>query len=75
MAAKTGFEQTQKMEQTQRQVALPSTILVGQMLEKSYEEAMQYVNDEWVELEVVMNPDGTITIKGVVEGPIAIFAK
>lgn len=36
---------------------------------------MQYVNDEWVELEVVMNPDGTITIKGVVEGPIAIFAK
>ena len=37
MAAKTGFEQTQKMEQTQRQVALPSTILVGQMLEKSFE--------------------------------------
>ncbi|MGM9835175.1 MAG: RNA polymerase factor sigma-54 [Muribaculaceae bacterium] len=46
MASKTGFEQTQIMEQTQRQVALPSTILVGQMLEKSYEEAMQYVNDE-----------------------------
>ena len=46
MAAKTGFEQTQKMEQTQRQVALPSTILVGQMLEKSFEEAVQYVNDE-----------------------------
>ena len=34
------------MEQTQRQVALPSTILVGQMLEKSFEEAVQYVNDE-----------------------------
>ena len=46
MAAKTGFEQTQKMEQTQRQVALPSTILVGQMLEKSFDEAVQYVNDE-----------------------------
>lgn len=37
---------TQKMVQTQRQVALPSTILVGQMLERSYEEALQYVNDE-----------------------------
>ena len=36
---------------------------------------MQFVDGEWVELEVVMNPDGTITIKGVVEGPIAIFAK
>lgn len=36
---------------------------------------MQFVNGEWVELEVVMNPDGTITIKGVVDGPIAIFAK
>lgn len=36
---------------------------------------MQYVNDEWVELEVDLNPDGTITIKGVVEGPAAIFAK
>ena len=43
MAAKTGFEQTQKMEQTQRQVALPSTILVGQMLEKSFEEVLDKV--------------------------------
>lgn len=33
----------------------------------------QFVNGQWVELETVMNPDGTITIKGVVDGPMAIF--
>ena len=36
---------------------------------------MQFVEGEWGELETVMNPDGTITIKDVVEGPVAIFAK
>lgn len=36
---------------------------------------MQFVDDEWVELEVVENDDGTITIKKVVDGPIAIFTK
>jgi len=46
MAGKTGLDLSQKMVQTQRQVALPSTILVGQMLEMGYEEALQYVNDE-----------------------------
>lgn len=46
MAGKNSMDLTQKMVQTQRQVALPSTILVGQMLERSYEEALQYVNDE-----------------------------
>ena len=34
---------------------------------------MQFVDGEWVELEVVMNPDGTITIKGVVEGPLSLI--
>lgn len=58
MANKTGMDLTQKMEQTQRQVALPSTILVGQMLEKSFEEATQYVKDELDKnpaLELVVN--------------------
>lgn len=35
----------------------------------------QFVNDQWVSLEAVINADGTVTIKGVVEGPIAIFTK
>lgn len=35
----------------------------------------QFVDGQWVELEAIINGDGTITIKGVVEGPIAIFTK
>ena len=36
---------------------------------------MQFVNGEWVELEFTINADGTITVQGVVEGPIAFFVK
>lgn len=35
--------------------------------------AKQFINGAWVELEVVINADGTITVMGVVEAPIAIF--
>lgn len=35
----------------------------------------QFINGEWVELEAVINGDGTVTVKGVVEGPIAFFTK
>ena len=35
----------------------------------------QFVDGKWVELKVVVNADGTITIEGVVEAPIAIFTK
>ncbi|MGM9803184.1 MAG: RNA polymerase factor sigma-54 [Muribaculaceae bacterium] len=46
MARKTSIDMSQTMEQTQRQVTLPSTILAGKILEKSHEEVLQYVNDE-----------------------------
>lgn len=36
---------------------------------------MQFVDGKWIEVESVLNADGTVTIKGVVEGPIAIFTK
>lgn len=36
---------------------------------------MQFVDGKWIEVESVLNADGTVTIKGVVEGPIAIFIK
>ena len=35
----------------------------------------QFVDGKWVELETVINDDGTVTIMGVVDGPIAIFTK
>lgn len=35
----------------------------------------QFVDGKWIELETVINDDGTITIMGVVDGPIAIFTK
>ena len=35
----------------------------------------QFVDGKWVDLETVINNDGTITIMGVVDGPIAIFTK
>lgn len=35
----------------------------------------QFIDGKWVERKVVVNPDGTITIEGVVEGPIAIFTE
>lgn len=35
----------------------------------------QFVDGKWVELEAIINADGTVTILGVVEGPIAIFTK
>lgn len=35
----------------------------------------QFVDGKWVELEAIINADGTITIMGVVEGPIAIFTE
>ena len=33
----------------------------------------QYLNDAWGELETDMTTDGVVTIKGVVDGPMAIF--
>lgn len=33
----------------------------------------QFVDGEWKELEAVINSDGTVTVKGVADGPIAIF--
>lgn len=35
----------------------------------------QFVDGKWVELEAIIHADGTITIMGVVEGPIAIFTE
>ena len=35
----------------------------------------QFVDGKWVERKVTVNADGTITIEGVVDGPIAIFTK
>ena len=36
---------------------------------------MQFVDGEWVELDYVINEDGTITVFNVVEGPFAVFMK
>lgn len=36
---------------------------------------MQFVDGKWVELEYVVNEDGTITVFNVVEGPISVFVK
>ena len=36
---------------------------------------MQFVDGKWVELKTTVNADGTITIEGVVEAPMAIFTK
>ena len=35
----------------------------------------QFVDGKWIELETVINDDGTVTIMGVVDGGIAIFTK
>lgn len=35
----------------------------------------QYVNGAWVELQSAINGDGTVSVDGVVEGPMAIFTK
>lgn len=35
----------------------------------------QFVDGKWIELETVINDDGTVTIMGVVDGPIAIFTE
>lgn len=35
----------------------------------------QYVGEEWVELPHEINEDGTITVKGIIEGPMAIFIR
>lgn len=42
-----------------------------------FEEAVvkQYVAGEWTERKVTVNTDGTITVEGLVEGPVAIFTK
>lgn len=34
-----------------------------------------FKDGKWVELKSVLNADGTVTIEGVVDGPIAIFTK
>ena len=34
---------------------------------------MQYVDGQWVVLEVVIGEDGIVTVKGMVEGPVCIF--
>lgn len=36
---------------------------------------MQFIDGKWIELKTVINDDGTITIEGVVDGPMAIFTK
>lgn len=33
----------------------------------------QFVDGEWKELEAVLDETGTVTVKGVVDGPMAIF--
>ena len=35
----------------------------------------EFIDDKWEELESSINENDTITVKGVVEGPIAIFTK
>ena len=35
----------------------------------------QFVDSKWVELKSTVNGDGTVTIEGVVEAPMAIFTK
>lgn len=35
----------------------------------------QFVDGKWVELKTTVNADGTVTIEGVVAGPMAIFTK
>lgn len=35
----------------------------------------QYLDGKWVELKSAINADGTISIYGLVEGPVAIFTK
>ena len=36
---------------------------------------MQFVDGKWVELKATVNADGTVTIEGVVDAPMAIFTK
>ncbi len=36
---------------------------------------MQYIGDQWVELESAQNADETITVEGVADGPMAILVK
>ena len=36
---------------------------------------MQFIDGKWVELKCTVNGDGTVTIEGVVEAPMAIFTK
>lgn len=72
------FAEDEKGEKTEITEPIDVTLKIDEVTEiENITEVkiMQFVDGEWVELEVVMNPDGTITIKGVVEGPIAIFAK
>lgn len=35
----------------------------------------QFIDSKWVELESIINGDGTVTVKGVREGPLAIFTR
>lgn len=72
------FAEDEKGERTEITEPIDVTLKIDEVTEiENITEVkiMQFVDGEWVELEVVMNPDGTITIMGVVEGPIAIFAK
>ncbi len=36
---------------------------------------MMFIDGEWIEVEFTVNADGTITVVGAVDGPIAIFVK
>lgn len=36
---------------------------------------MQFVDGKWVELKATVNADGTVSIEGVVDAPMAIFTK
>lgn len=35
----------------------------------------QYIGDKWIDLEVVPNPNGTVTINGIQNGPMLIGTK
>lgn len=34
-----------------------------------------FKDGKWIELKSILNADGTVTIEGIVDGPIAIFTK
>lgn len=70
---KTQYFTYVKVSDTEGKASSASVTMTVKVANATKVVAKQFVDGKWVELKVTLNTDGTVTIEGMVDGPLAIF--